>query len=507
MTPPRPASQALSPEFLVWLLIGGMAICHLAVAVSMPLSGDEAYYWLWTRRLQLSYVDHPPMVAYWIYATTALLGDTVLAVRLPSVLASAAVTWLVYDTARRIFDSARVGLATAFWLNATILFAAAAVVITPDAPLLLFWSLALWALVRLVREDKPQFLLLAALALGLGGLSKYTMALMVPGVLAVFVLFPGPRRWWRRWPLYAGAGLALACTLPVVVWNQRNGWVSFTKQLDHAYADVNPQPLAGLLGYVGTQFGVITPLMLPFCLWGAGWALWAGWRRGRGDIFLLGAVSLPVILFFANHSLNGNIQAHWAGPAYLAACMAAVGGWASAVGPARPRLDRLWRAAPLLGAVLVAAIYLQAVTALVPLPPRVDPMKRLGGWPELAQVVAEQRQAHPGVFLFTIKHETMALLGFHIADHPQVFLAATRVPPSADIRHDLTALPGRDGLFIARADDIEGARIIGRYFAEMTKVRSVDRKWGGKVVESFDIYLGRDYRPGLFGETQGGDRP
>ncbi len=47
-----------------------------------PLAPDEAYYWVWSRALAAGYLDHPPMVALWIRAGTALAGDTPLGIRL-----------------------------------------------------------------------------------------------------------------------------------------------------------------------------------------------------------------------------------------------------------------------------------------------------------------------------------------------------------------------------------------------------------------------------------------
>ena len=61
------------------LLLAGI---RLFVAARAPLSADEAYYWVWSRALAAGYLDHPPMVAFWIRTGTAVAGDTALGVRL-----------------------------------------------------------------------------------------------------------------------------------------------------------------------------------------------------------------------------------------------------------------------------------------------------------------------------------------------------------------------------------------------------------------------------------------
>jgi len=72
------------------LLVAVVAVVRLWAVGAVGLGDDEAYYWLWSTRPDLSYFDHPGGVAWAIAATTAAFGDTPFAVRLPSVLAALA---------------------------------------------------------------------------------------------------------------------------------------------------------------------------------------------------------------------------------------------------------------------------------------------------------------------------------------------------------------------------------------------------------------------------------
>lgn len=476
-------------------------LVHLWLAGHTLLSGDEAYYWLWSRHLQLSYFDHPAMMAWWMAASTALFGDEELAIRLPAILAVAAVTLLVFDIARIAFRDVRAGWWAIALLNATILFAAAGVLVTPDSPLLVFWSLALWAMVRLLDDGRIRWLYVLGLSLGLGFTSKYTMVLIAPGILSVFILFPQARRWSRSPHFWAAILLALACTAPVLVWNAHHDWISIKKQLSHSFDAPVAHPLKSMLTFLGTQLGVITPLVFVLLLWGMGWALWAGWRRRQPAWFLLGATSAPLLAFFIRHSLGGLVQPHWPGPAYLGAAIATAGAWTAGARLWRRPLRLAWLSAVGLGGLLVAVTYWQLATASLPIPVKLDPMSRLGGWDDVARAVEAERTRHPDAFLMATKHEVAGLMTYYLPGHPVVFLTGSAGFPRIPTYDagDVAGLPGRDAIYVIK-DSRYPVGDMKRVFRSLTMLSTVDRRWGGRVIDHYEIWLAEDYRSGGFGE-------
>ncbi len=164
------------------ILLAALTALRLAVAAAAPLSADEAYYWVWSRALQPGYLDHPPMVALWIRAGTALAGQGAFGIRLLSPIAAAVGSVLLARAAEDLFPGRRLGLPAAALLNATLLMAAGAVTMTPDTPLLLFWTAALWALARLVATGRPGWWLAVGVFAGAALASKYTAALLGLGI-------------------------------------------------------------------------------------------------------------------------------------------------------------------------------------------------------------------------------------------------------------------------------------------------------------------------------------
>ena len=230
--------RALSRVTLVTVLAiaGSIALMALQTVAArrLELSFDEAYYTLWSRSLAFGYLDHPPMVAVLIRASTALFGGSELGVRAVSLLLVGALPPLVALIAWRLFGAAETAaLAILKWM-AMPLVMAGAVFVTPDTPLVVFWTLGLAALVELWRSGKARWLLAIGVALGLMLQSKFTAAFFAAGVALAFMTAPSLRRWLVSPAAAAAIAIAAAIFAPFVVWNAEHGWVTFIKQLGRA---------------------------------------------------------------------------------------------------------------------------------------------------------------------------------------------------------------------------------------------------------------------------------
>src|SRR5215472_9982010 len=116
----RPAAKVSRGGRLLVLALGG-AIVVLALqalaAQRLELTFDEAYYTLWSRSLAFGYLDHPPMVALLIRASTALFGGSELGVRALSLAVVGAMPALIAFIAWRLLRSAKTAaLAALMWV-------------------------------------------------------------------------------------------------------------------------------------------------------------------------------------------------------------------------------------------------------------------------------------------------------------------------------------------------------------------------------------------------------
>ena len=353
---------------------------------------------MWSHALAAGYLDHPPMVAIWVRIGTGLVGESVLGVRLLAPIAAAAGSLLLASAGNRLFPDRRPGLWAAILLNATLMFGAGAVTMTPGTPLLLFWTATIWALAHVAARGAPAWWLVVGATAGLALDSKYTAALLGLGI-AGWLLTARQRPALRTlWP-WAGGVIAVLLTLPVLQWNAVHGWASFAKQGGRA-GDFRPA-----LRYLGEllagQLGLATPLIAVLMTLGSVAAV----RRWRDPAAaLLAVLIVPGAAVFLQHAIGDRVQANWVAILYPAAALAAAA------------YTRGWRrAAAGLGFALTALLYVQVSLSPLALPRTLDPTLRLAGFDALAASAGQAARADHAAFLASEEYGLASLLAF---DHP-----------------------------------------------------------------------------------------
>ncbi len=417
---PSVRAEGLLGAHNVVLLLLALTALRLAVAAVTPLAPDEAYYWVWSRALAPGYLDAPPMVALWIRAGTALAGQTELGVRLLGPFAALIGSALLWDAAERLFPGRRAGPAAAALMNATLLFGAGAVLMTPDTPLLLFWTACLWALARFAAGPRGGWLILAGLFAGLGFDSKYTAVLLVPAVLLWLLLIPDLRRWLWRPASWLGALCGMAVIAPVLWWNATHGWVSFAKQGGRV-GDFRPDNALRFLGELALgQAGLATPLIFVLCVAGGVAALRLGLRRREPGWALLALLAAIPAALFVEHAFGDRVQANWPAVLYPAAVIAAAG-----------LAGRFWvylRApATGLGLAVTLTVYAQAAWGVLPVPARLDPTAlQLRGWKALAAEVQAARRRTGAAFVAAEEYGVAARLAWTLPRDVRVIAVGPR---------------------------------------------------------------------------------
>ena len=354
-------------------------LVRLAFAARLPLFPDETYYWDWSRHLQGGYFDHPPMIAVLIRAGTALATvfgaePSPVWVRFFPVLAGAVAMLAAAATARRL-ACARAGLVAALSFAIMPLAAAGLVLATPDAPLLAFEAIALYAVVRAL-EATPRsapslgWWSLAGVAVGLAFVSKYTSIFFPLSVALAIVLRPSLRVRLREPGPYVACVIATLVFLPVLRWNAAHDWISFRFQLEHGLGKPKGSALNRELELIGGQLGLVTPILFAL----AAAAVWRALRRPRDDVhFVLAVVAVGSWAFYVYSAIHRRVEANWPAPAYVPALVLLA---SQVVRSPTAGVVRWMRRGLALAAVLVAVVYLAVLVPLLPIPARRDPLAR-----------------------------------------------------------------------------------------------------------------------------------
>jgi dolichol-phosphate mannosyltransferase len=432
----------------LWFIVGAFALRLLYIG-QVELIPEEAYYWNYGRHLDLSYLDHPPMVAWLIRLGTSLFGNTAFGVRVGALCTVGVAGLFSYRLTRNLFGEDCALLALVL-MQALPFFFLAGMLTTPDVPLTAAWAGALYFLERALIAGHARAWLAAGACIGLGLISKYTIGMLVPAALLFVLLDRSSRRWLLRWEPYAALALAAAIFSPVIIWNARNEWASFTFQTARRLAEAPKFSLHRLILsalVLLTPTGFLTLLMLPVTRTteSAGETLDSPRRKWR---FLQVCVLVPLAVF-AVFSLQHDVKIDWTGTLWLAAVPALAFAILSFGKPGTKGLPAIVHAAWAPTAVIFLLLYGAGLHYLaLGLPgagygshPELVPV----GWRDLARqidlkakLIASESGSEPLVIGMD-RYETTSELAFYAAD------------PAAAVHTRTSAhLFGRTGLMYER---------------------------------------------------------
>jgi 4-amino-4-deoxy-L-arabinose transferase-like glycosyltransferase/membrane-associated phospholipid phosphatase len=377
----------------IWIALTLLARWAYLASGTIQLGEDEAYQWIWSKHLALSYFSKPPLIAYTQFLGTSIWGDTAFGVRFFSPLIAAVLgLMLLRFFAREV--NARAGFFLLLIITAAPLMSAGALLMTVDPLSCLFWTAAMLAGWRAMQPNgTTRQWLWVGLWMGLGFLSKYTELFQLLCWAVFFVLWPAARKHLRRPGPYLALLVHALCTLPVLIWNAQHSWVTVGHVADDAGVGRAWTPtLKFFFEFIGAEAGLLNPVFFVAIVWAAV----AFWRRGRHDprlvyFFCMGA---PEFLAYLLHSFRGRVLPNWIAPSVLPLFCFMVIYW-----------DTRWR----LGARRVKPwlvtgislgfffVILAHDTNLVKkltgsfLPVNKDPLHRVRGWSEVARVVGDAR--------------------------------------------------------------------------------------------------------------------
>ena len=308
------------------------AACCIVYAVLLRLSyfgvlsliEQEAYYWNQSNHLTGCFLDTPPVTALLIWAGCSVLGVTEIGVRIFALVCWFCTACFTYLLTRRIYGNTA-ALGAILLVSTLPFYFGIAMIMTPDAPLLVCWSALLYVLyLRLV--DGQGTWLLAGLILGIGVLSSFWIILLIPAVFIFMLTDSGARKQLATPGPYAALLIASVLFLPVLVWNYFHEWATVTQFIDQWFdgrSSFSVHQLAGYILLILMPPGIVAAVVYLFAgkdgrslhLGMGGWETRGNDRRSGSYLATMAAIPLLIAFgfsFFEEAKLN------WTAPFWLA---------------------------------------------------------------------------------------------------------------------------------------------------------------------------------------------
>lgn len=405
----------------------------------LDLSPDEAHYWEWARRLDLSYYSKGPMIAYLIYISTSIFGDTVFGIRIMAVIFSALSSVYLFRLINYMYveqkpeNNQSVALSSALLLQIIPMFAPFGVIFTIDSPFIFFWILSLHFFWRaIISEDrlktqnsKLRNWLFLGISIGLGLLTKYTMAFFYACAF-LFLLFSEKRFLLKTTKPYLSFIISLLLFSPVIIWNLQHDWVTIRHTAGQAHVSEGlTMSFKTFIEFLGSQVGIITPIIFGMMMYaifkfvsGKGGSIHEPDELLRVGFLLY--FSIPVIGFFLLKSIQGKVQPNWAMTGYITGIIAFVKYFIGQRFLSSKKKTLLLSGISLALFVTMIAHY----PSIIKLPPKLDPSSRLRGWKELGSEVSriyDSMQNKGEVFIFSDRYQVSSELAFYVKKHPRTY--------------------------------------------------------------------------------------
>lgn len=431
------------------LAVVALLLILFGAAVIPPIP-DETYYWAWSRDLSWSYFDHPPGIAAVLAFFGWILGDGLIGLRAHAVISAAGVLVFAAAGARRLTNDRAASRLVILALLGAPMFLIGYLPGTHDPLLGLAAAFASYAVVRAAEGDR-RWSFVAAFVLSASALIKHSAALLAIGAL-IGLISSGPRGRRLLFAPHPWLGLFFGCAVlsPWIFAELARDGGSIAFQASRVFELGRTRfgvalPLA--IGSIALTFGPITAFS------------WLGSVFSRHKDPARAALAGGAILLFVACVVAvgfGSGEANWPMPA-LVFSLPLVASFLLE----RPRLKRVFSAAAIASAALLAVYLIHVFRPFLPIPPGKDPALRAAGFDRVAAFAEQAAIAHDARLIVTRRYQNASLLRYHLRDRWPVLELGS--PNGRKSQYDRWARPEiRPGeVVIAVGDEarVEGAVI------------------------------------------------
>ncbi len=455
---PQPFEPTVT-EDAHWVRAGGVLLVAILAfrwiylgLGTIELSEDEAYQWVWSKHLDWSYYSKPPGIALAQWIGTHLAGDTELGVRLMSPLLASGVGFLLLRFLAQL-TSGRTAFCFLLAVLATPLLAVGSILITIDPLLVACWMVALLTGWKAWQTQSLRWWALTGIAWGGAFLCKFASPFLWASWFIFAMAHPPARAVFRRPEFWLALAINLVCTVPVIGWNMAHHWPTIHHLADRSGLS---EPWYFKPDFL-FDFLLVVPLLLNPFFFAAivhasilGFRRWWGQRRtaiepcARPVLLYFWCFGGPLFLFYLLYTLRARVQPNWIAASILPLMLFAAVFWHRRAQGGDRTGKRYLTAGLALGLPILVFLHETNLAQRVlghPLPAKLEPLKRVRGYRDLARQVGEQRtrleqETGKPTFIIADHYGRTGLLSFYLleakatvgTDHPLVVVRSSDTP-------------------------------------------------------------------------------
>jgi hypothetical protein len=478
-------------KYLLYLILG-TTIFRLIYINLLNLAPQEAYYWNYSRHLSLSYLDHPPILAYLIFLFTHLGKQSEFFVRISCVLISLGLTYLTYLIGKLLFDP-KVGFFSALLLNCILIFSLGAIIATPDTPMIFFWVLSFYFFSKLILTQEKKWWYLCGISTGFGLLSKYTAIFIIFSVFLYLLFSKQNRKWFLSKEPYLALILAILIFSPVIIWNAQNNWVSFLFQSSRRAKELGSFSPRHFFSYLGAQIGVVSPLVYAGLIYATIKSGIVGFKENHQKFLLCFFLSFPIILFFTLVATKYWVKINWLSAGYFSASISLVALFFQLKEKGKKWVRTWGISALIVSLIFVLIAHILPIAKSIPVSSSLDTVT---GWKELAQrVEGEKSKMREGTIVVGYGYKVPSEIAFYTS----LETYSNNIVGENGLQFDFWSNPkdflGNDAIFVYdQRERYKNPENLKNFFVSVEEEEPLKIYRGGRVLTTFHIFKCYEYK-------------
>lgn len=380
-------SKLLTDTNILWLLGLALFLLHMFTNHQYGFHQDEMVVLDNANNLDWGFIEYPPLTPFLARIELTLFGFSLVSARTFAALAHGIVMVLAGLMAREL-GGRRMTQIIAALVSAIAPIALIQGSLIQYVTFDFLWSVLIaYFVIRLLKSEDPRWWLAIGAVIGLGMMTKYTMAFYVAGLVGGVLLTDARRYLWSKW-LWGGVALSLLIFLPNLIWQIQHNFISLEFLSSIHARDVE---IGRTDDYLIEQFLLCSnPLTILF--WMAGLYFYFGTQAGKQYRMIGWMYVIPFLIYLLTQG-----RSYYQAPAYPMLIAAGAVFWQNwldkfSVQKARPALGATW-AFIFIGALIGGALSLPIApinSTLWNITREVhDIFTEQIGWQEMIQTVAE----------------------------------------------------------------------------------------------------------------------